>query len=138
MRRDRVDRASESGNRRLDGRKGRSVLLTGRERIVSVSNLPLENFMRISRMVVALAGAALCLTACDAPRTTAPGIAPTDHASFITHGTLDGSAHPGVVLIVMDIAGAPAFRCSGTLLSPRVVLTAGHCAGEPGEFSAMR
>ena len=28
--------------------------------------------------------------------------------------------------------------CSCTLLSPKVVLTAGHCAGEPGEFSGMR
>lgn len=26
----------------------------------------------------------------------------------------------------------------GTLLSPRIVLTAGHCTGEPGEFSGMR
>ena len=32
----------------------------------------------------------------------------------------------------------PAFRCSGTLLAPQVFLTAGHCAGEPGEFSGMR
>ena len=34
--------------------------------------------------------------------------------------------------------GAPAFRCSGTLLSATVLLTAGHCAGGPGEFSGMR
>ena len=59
-------------------------------------------------------------------------------ASFITHGTLDGDKHPGVVLIIMDVAGKPAFRCTGTLLSPVIVLTAGHCTGEPGEFSGMR
>jgi len=56
----------------------------------------------------------------------------------ITHGTVDGDAHPAVVLIVMDVDGQPAFRCSGTFLTPTVVVTAGHCAGEPGEFSALR
>ena len=42
------------------------------------------------------------------------------------------------MLLVMDIGGQPAFRCSGTLIAPKVFLTAGHCAGEPGEFSGMR
>src|SRR5256885_10992054 len=41
-------------------------------------------------------------------------------------------------LIIMDIAGKPAFRCSGTIIAPKLVLTAGHCAGEPGEFSGLR
>ena len=58
--------------------------------------------------------------------------------SFITHGSLDGNGHPAVVLIIMDIAGKPAFRCSGTIIAPKLVLTAGHCAGEPGEFSGLR
>jgi secreted trypsin-like serine protease len=79
--------------------------------------------------------AGISLVGCDkAP--TAPQA--TLNTAFITHGSLDGNAHPGVVLIVMDIAGQPAFRCSGTLIAPKVVLTAGHCAGEPGEFSGMR
>ena len=47
--------------------------------------------------------------------------------SAITNGEPDGNDHPAVVLLMMDIGGAPAFRCSGTLLSPTVVLTAGHC-----------
>ncbi len=75
------------------------------------------------------------LLGCDRAVTNLPA---SDRPSFITYGSLDGNSHPAVVLIVMDIAGEPAFRCSGTLIAPKVVLTAGHCAGEPGEFSGMR
>lgn len=56
----------------------------------------------------------------------------------ITDGELDGEGHPYVVLLLMEVDGAPAFRCSGTLLSATVLLTAGHCAGAPDEFSGMR
>jgi secreted trypsin-like serine protease len=62
----------------------------------------------------------------------------TDRSSEITNGTVDGDAHPAVVMLVMDVAGQPAFRCSATFIAPKLVLTAGHCAGEPGEFSGMR
>jgi secreted trypsin-like serine protease len=56
----------------------------------------------------------------------------------VTDGTPDGDGHPAVVLILMDVDGAPAYRCSGTLIAPTFVLTAGHCAGAPGEFSGIR
>jgi V8-like Glu-specific endopeptidase len=91
-----------------------------------------------SRVLIASAIAALTLSACDRPAVDEPRLAPTDHPSLITHGTLDGTDHPAVVLIVADVAGTPTWRCSGTLLSKRIVLTAGHCTGEPGEFSGMR
>ena len=83
---------------------------------------------------VLLAGA--MLSACE--RTTSAPLTAPDQPSRITNGSVDGAGHPAVVLIVMDVAGSPAFRCSGTLIAPKVVLTAGHCAGEPGEFSGMR
>lgn len=61
-------------------------------------------------------------------------------AGAITDGQLDGSGHPAVVLLLMEIGGQPAFRCSATLLSPTVVLTAGHCTNDfPGPpYSGMR
>jgi secreted trypsin-like serine protease len=61
-------------------------------------------------------------------------------AGAITDGELDGEGHPHVVLLLMEIGGAPAFRCSGTLLSATVLLTAGHCTNDfPGEpYSGMR
>lgn len=48
-------------------------------------------------------------------------------AGAITDGELDAEGHPFVGLLVFDVDGAPAWRCSGTLLSPTILLTAGHC-----------
>ena len=49
-------------------------------------------------------------------------------AGAITNGVPDGDDHPYVGLLVFDYApGAPGWRCSGALISPTVVLTAGHC-----------
>ena len=83
----------------------------------------------------AVAAACLIPLGCDKAPTH---LLSPDRPSFITNGALDQNAHPAVVLIIMDIGGQPAFRCSGTLIAPRLVLTAGHCAGEPGEFSGVR
>lgn len=50
----------------------------------------------------------------------------------VTDGELDGNGHPYVGLMVAQTAaGAPLWRCSGTLLSPTVFLTAGHCTEAP-------
>lgn len=58
----------------------------------------------------------------------------------VTNGKLDGNAHPAVVLLLMEVDGKPAFRCSGTLLSATVLLTAGHCTNNyPGSpYTGMR
>ena len=50
----------------------------------------------------------------------------------ITDGELDGEGHPFVGLMVaQDAEGNPLWRCSGTLLSDTVFLTAGHCTEAP-------
>ena len=53
-------------------------------------------------------------------------------AAAITSGELDGNGHPYVGLMVaQDAKGNPLWRCSGTLLSPTLFLTAGHCTESP-------
>lgn len=55
-------------------------------------------------------------------------------ASAITDGELDGEGHPYVGLMVAQTAeGEPLWRCSGTLISPTLFLTAGHCTEAPAE-----
>ena len=47
--------------------------------------------------------------------------------SAITNGEPDAGRHPYVGLAVFDVDDAPSHRCSASLLSATVVLTAGHC-----------
>lgn len=94
----------------------------------------------MTRRLLYSVAAALALAACsDAPTTNSDAV---NDPSFITYGQLDGNAHPAVVLVLMEVlkngVSVPAFRCSGTLIAPKVVLTAGHCTGEPGDFSKIR
>jgi V8-like Glu-specific endopeptidase len=58
----------------------------------------------------------------------------------VTDGELDGEGHPHVVLLLMEVGGAPAFRCSGTLIAPTFLLTAGHCTNNfpDAPYTGMR
>ncbi|MGZ3183652.1 MAG: S1 family peptidase [Telluria sp.] len=50
------------------------------------------------------------------------------HASAITYGTADGAKHPEVgALVDYDSHGTAYAFCTGTLISPTVMLTAAHC-----------
>lgn len=51
-------------------------------------------------------------------------------AQAIKNGEMDGDGHPYVGLIIMKNNGVPYGRCSGTLISPTLFLTAGHCLAD--------
>ncbi len=58
----------------------------------------------------------------------------------ITNGQPDGDDHPyvGLVVFYADEAGTiPMWRCSGSLLSPTVFLTAGHCTEPPAAHAQV-
>ena len=86
----------------------------------------MKQLKHASRLLLVVVAAALALFAMP--------------ASAVTDGELDGNGHPGVVLLLMEVNGAPAFRCSATLLSPTVVLTAGHCTNNfpDSPYTGMR
>ncbi|MBN2258207.1 MAG: trypsin-like serine protease [Anaerolineaceae bacterium] len=59
-------------------------------------------------------------------------------AAAISDGEPDGDGHPFVGLMVaQDADGNPLWRCSGTLISPTVFLTAGHCTEEPAAHAEL-
>jgi V8-like Glu-specific endopeptidase len=59
-------------------------------------------------------------------------------AHAITDGELDGNRHPYVGLMVaQDAKGNPLWRCSGTLLSSTLFLTAGHCTESPAAHAEI-
>ena len=59
-------------------------------------------------------------------------------AYAITDGELDGEGHPYVGLMVaQDSEGNPLWRCSGTLLAPKLFLTAGHCTESPAAHAEI-
>lgn len=53
-------------------------------------------------------------------------------AHAITWGQPDGNAHPHVVALLFQ-QGASLYSCTGTLVTPYVVVTAGHCTEAAGQ-----
>lgn len=59
-------------------------------------------------------------------------------AGAVTDGELDGNGHPYVGLMVAQAAdGTPLWRCSGTLISAKLFLTAGHCTEAPAAHAEI-
>jgi secreted trypsin-like serine protease len=59
-------------------------------------------------------------------------------ASAVTDGELDGNGHPYVgIMVAQDAKGNPLWRCSGTLISSTVFLTAGHCTETPAAHAEI-
>lgn len=82
------------------------------------------------RQIFCSLAAALALAACsDSPTINSD---PGNEPSFITFGAPDGGAHPHVGTLLFVQNGVGFFSCSGTLLSPTVMLTAGHCVESEG------
>jgi hypothetical protein len=55
-------------------------------------------------------------------------------ALAVTDGGPDGEGHPYVgIMVAQDGDGNPLWRCSGTMLSSTLFLTAGHCTESPAE-----
>ncbi len=55
--------------------------------------------------------------------------------SAVTFGQPDGDAHPYVGTLLFEQNGVRFYSCSGTLISPTVMLTAGHCVEEAGNVN---
>jgi secreted trypsin-like serine protease len=55
----------------------------------------------------------------------------------ITWGEPDGEDHPNVVNLLFVQNGVGFFSCTGTLLTPYVVLTAGHCTEGEGQANDL-
>ena len=79
----------------------------------------------------------LAALACSDPSANAPTAPSTrvpDGPQLISNGQPTGSAYGGVGVVLIDQGGDGSinFLCSGSLISPTVLLTAGHCILGPG------
>ena len=88
----------------------------------------MNSFMKVAPLMTA----GLVLYGCsDDPSTPSEPAMPVDGPSWVTFGTPD-PGHPYVGTLLFAQNGVAYFSCTGTLLSPTVMLTAGHCTESEG------
>ena len=69
------------------------------------------------------------------------GLAIASTAGAITWGEPDSGEHPHVGTLLFIQNGVGFYSCTGTMIAPRVMLTAGHCVSEAGnlnDFTVVR
>lgn len=84
---------------------------------------------RTALVAAAAFSAAGCSDIVDAPIEAAP------RQADVTGGTADGNAHPHVGTLLFVQNGVGYYSCTGTLISPTVMLTAGHCVESEGNVN---
>jgi hypothetical protein len=87
------------------------------------------------RVVFSMLTAAALAACTDAPTSNGDNSETPEGPSFITFGKPDGNAHPHVGTLLFAQNGVKYFSCTGTLISPTVMLTAGHCTEERGNVN---
>ena len=85
-----------------------------------------------SRRIAPLLGMLLCATAlASGASAEGPSLAdrptPHAHAAIIGGTTVHSGSFPSLAYVI-DIQGSYAYQCSGTVVAPSLILTAGHCA----------
>lgn len=82
-------------------------------------------------------GFAISLTACSDVADSPTGPDGVGGPSLVTFGQPDDGAHPQVGVLLFVQNGVGYYSCTGTLLSPTIMLTAGHCVESEGNENTV-
>jgi secreted trypsin-like serine protease len=89
----------------------------------------MRRFVSPGRLAPAI-GALLCAVALAAPAAPAQRPPAVAHTSIIGGRAAQAGSFPSLAYVI-DIQGKYAYQCTGTVVAPSLVLTAGHCAENP-------